>query len=171
MHERLHQIAESQGGFVPLHGRLFAEWLHYAFPRECPYPHKAGAYRLSLMTQWEAVSGMDSILDAKECEAHGEDLSGILPEHRALHEDFDWEHAAMDTIKEQSIQWADEEDTIVPWSREEEHALGTGAIIMSILRVLMMVSAVLGMGGLIVQQCSVIHSELCVSASHKQYVV
>ena len=32
----------SPGGMVPVHGRLFAQWLHYAFPRECPFPHKSG---------------------------------------------------------------------------------------------------------------------------------
>ena len=26
------------GGEVPLHGLLFAQWLHYAFPNECPHP-------------------------------------------------------------------------------------------------------------------------------------
>merc|ERR1719401_1298467 len=39
---QLEQIAGAHGGEVPLHGRLFAQWLHYAFPRECPFPHKAG---------------------------------------------------------------------------------------------------------------------------------
>lgn len=39
---QLEQIAEAHGGQVPLHGRLFAQWLHYVFPRECPFPHKAG---------------------------------------------------------------------------------------------------------------------------------
>jgi len=39
---QLEQIAATHGGQVPLHGRLFAQWLHYAFPRECPFPHKAG---------------------------------------------------------------------------------------------------------------------------------
>jgi len=40
---QLDQIATAHGGKVPLHGRLFAQWLHYAFPRECPFPHKSGA--------------------------------------------------------------------------------------------------------------------------------
>jgi len=40
---QLGQIADANGGEVPLHGRLFAQWLHYAFPRECPFPHKSGA--------------------------------------------------------------------------------------------------------------------------------
>ena len=35
---RLQDIADHNGGQVPLHGRLFAEWMHYAFPHECPYP-------------------------------------------------------------------------------------------------------------------------------------
>lgn len=39
MAERLQQIADQNGGEVPLHGRLFSEWLHFAFPNECPYPH------------------------------------------------------------------------------------------------------------------------------------
>merc|ERR1719160_769512 len=34
--------AASEGGVVPLHGRLFAQWLHYAFPRDCAFPHKSG---------------------------------------------------------------------------------------------------------------------------------
>lgn len=36
--EKLHSIAELHGGMVPLQGRLFTQWLHYAFPNECPYP-------------------------------------------------------------------------------------------------------------------------------------
>jgi len=38
---KLDSIAERNGGNVPLHGRLFAQWLHFAFPNECPYPHVA----------------------------------------------------------------------------------------------------------------------------------
>lgn len=36
---RLVQVATRHGGKIPLHGRLFAQWLHLLFPRECPYPH------------------------------------------------------------------------------------------------------------------------------------
>merc|ERR1719375_179697 len=39
----LEDIAAASGGVIPLHGRLFAQWLHYVFPRECPFPHKLGA--------------------------------------------------------------------------------------------------------------------------------
>merc|ERR1719502_2326225 len=41
MKEKLHAIAQHHDGEVPLHGRLFAQWLHYAFPNECPFPQVA----------------------------------------------------------------------------------------------------------------------------------
>lgn len=36
---KLSDIAGQNHGRVPLHGRLFMQWLHFAFPYECPYPH------------------------------------------------------------------------------------------------------------------------------------
>jgi len=41
--QRLEQIASRYDGHIPLHGRLFAQWLHHAYPRECPYPHLSGS--------------------------------------------------------------------------------------------------------------------------------
>ena len=34
MVSQLQSIAKEHGGQVPIHGRLFAQWLHYVFPRE-----------------------------------------------------------------------------------------------------------------------------------------
>mmetsp|Transcript_70516 Transcript_70516/g.153162 ORF Transcript_70516/g.153162 Transcript_70516/m.153162 type:complete len:582 (+) Transcript_70516:93-1838(+) len=42
LRSQLMNIAEANNGRVPLHGRLFAQWLHYAFPYECPFPHVVG---------------------------------------------------------------------------------------------------------------------------------
>jgi hypothetical protein len=39
---RLEEVAAINKGKVPMHGRLFAQWLHYVFPRDCPFPHVAG---------------------------------------------------------------------------------------------------------------------------------
>jgi len=36
--ERLAQIGSRHGGTVPLQSRQFAQWMHFAFPNECPYP-------------------------------------------------------------------------------------------------------------------------------------
>jgi len=42
LRHQLRQIADTNQGEVPLHGRLFGQWLHYVFPRQCAFPHKAG---------------------------------------------------------------------------------------------------------------------------------
>ncbi|CAK9022074.1 unnamed protein product [Durusdinium trenchii] len=42
----LDDVAGHHGGMVPIHGRLFAQWMHEAYPRECSYP--ATAQRSSL---------------------------------------------------------------------------------------------------------------------------
>lgn len=42
LEEQLHKISAMYQGKIPLHSRLFAQWLHYTFPRECPFPHKLG---------------------------------------------------------------------------------------------------------------------------------
>jgi len=38
LRRRLDEIAHVHGGQVPLHGRMFQQWMHHAFPNECPYP-------------------------------------------------------------------------------------------------------------------------------------
>ncbi|CAK9118343.1 unnamed protein product [Durusdinium trenchii] len=52
MSERLHKIAAQNGGEVPLHGRLFSEWLHFAFPNECPYPHMVEEAKTLTPSHW-----------------------------------------------------------------------------------------------------------------------
>merc|ERR1719386_202445 len=56
---QLAEIAGLHGGEVPVHGRLFAQWLHFVFPHECPYPHMGG---LSPKTQeqWRAQVGEEA---------------------------------------------------------------------------------------------------------------
>lgn len=60
---QLERIALTSGGKVPLHGRLFAQWLHYVFPQECPYPHKAGAASAATMTNFgsQAYASEDEV--------------------------------------------------------------------------------------------------------------
>lgn len=60
--QRLQEIAIHEGGRrVALHGRLFAQWLHHAFPRECPYPHVSDAnFESMLPEEFGQVFGKDS---------------------------------------------------------------------------------------------------------------
>jgi len=53
MRNRLKQIANAHAGRVPIFGRLFAEWLHHMYPRECPYPHVSGMRKEMSLQQWE----------------------------------------------------------------------------------------------------------------------
>merc|ERR1719352_1474995 len=57
---RLDAIAAQHGGKVPLHGRLFAQWMHHAFPHECPMPHKAGMASPMTADEWMQATGHDT---------------------------------------------------------------------------------------------------------------
>jgi len=50
--QRLEEIASHHNGTVPLHGRLFAQWLHHAYPRECSYPHVSGSKNPKTSYEW-----------------------------------------------------------------------------------------------------------------------
>jgi len=43
LRKQLDAVAAANHGRVPLHGRLFAQWLHFVYPRECAFPHKSGS--------------------------------------------------------------------------------------------------------------------------------
>jgi len=64
--QRLHDIAATHGGTVPLHGRLFTQWMHHAYPRECPYPHVSGTTDPKLPEEWGQPSGDEPIATAHE---------------------------------------------------------------------------------------------------------
>merc|ERR1719343_1485214 len=69
---RLTEIADHHDGLVPLHGRLFAQWMHHAFPLECPYPHAAGTTQPLTPDEWMDEAGADEI-----AAPHGERQSYI----------------------------------------------------------------------------------------------
>eukprot|EP00929_Paragymnodinium_shiwhaense_P113896 TRINITY_DN82195_c0_g1_i1.p1 TRINITY_DN82195_c0_g1~~TRINITY_DN82195_c0_g1_i1.p1 ORF type:complete len:583 (+),score=153.15 TRINITY_DN82195_c0_g1_i1:141-1889(+) len=54
---RLDEIAAHHGGVVPLHGRLFAQWMHFAHPQSCVYPHKSGSTYTKTTEEWEEDTG------------------------------------------------------------------------------------------------------------------
>eukprot|EP00408_Alexandrium_pacificum_P008314 CAMPEP_0171232086 /NCGR_PEP_ID=MMETSP0790-20130122/40230_1 /TAXON_ID=2925 /ORGANISM="Alexandrium catenella, Strain OF101" /LENGTH=336 /DNA_ID=CAMNT_0011698317 /DNA_START=20 /DNA_END=1030 /DNA_ORIENTATION=+ len=71
--QRLEQVAIVNGGKVPLHGRLFAQWMHHAYPRECPYPHEAGSINPQTPDEWMRATGhAEASVSAKEMRAHVE---------------------------------------------------------------------------------------------------
>mmetsp|Transcript_12218 Transcript_12218/g.23725 ORF Transcript_12218/g.23725 Transcript_12218/m.23725 type:complete len:598 (+) Transcript_12218:50-1843(+) len=70
---RLDDVAVANDGVVPLHGRLFAQWMHHVYPRECPYPHEAGTVVQQTPEAWTRESGHTHASASKaELEAHVE---------------------------------------------------------------------------------------------------
>jgi len=105
---QLHKVAEAHGGRVPLQGRLFAQWLHYVFPRECPYPHKAGLATAQTPSQF----GGQYLATSDEMRAHAGRASaaGMLP---SVMNDTEW-----------MAQWSHEEELVgehielrAPWEK------------------------------------------------------
>jgi len=66
LRSRLEEVAAVHNGKVPLHGRLFAQWLHYAFPRDCPFPHLAGTVNPQIRSKFEEVLGEDASVASDE---------------------------------------------------------------------------------------------------------
>jgi hypothetical protein len=63
LRSRLEQIAAGHGGVVQLHGRLFGQWMHHAYPRECPFPHVAGTTNPQTPDEWlgEALATVEEM--------------------------------------------------------------------------------------------------------------
>jgi hypothetical protein len=95
----LNEIAETHNGRVPLHGRLFAQWLHHAYPRECVYPVLSGTTQPLSAEDWMLARNgtAASISDA--------DLRVLLAEDEAVH------------VKD--LVDGDMEETL-PWDAQEE---------------------------------------------------
>merc|ERR1719482_335660 len=63
---RLEEVASIHNGKVPVHGRLFAQWLHFVFPRDCPFPHEAGTVNPQTPVKYEEALGTDATTASDE---------------------------------------------------------------------------------------------------------
>merc|ERR1719277_1067576 len=63
---RLESVATANGGRVPLHGRLFAQWIHNVFPRECSFPHTTGTTSPQTPDEWMRNTGHASTQASEE---------------------------------------------------------------------------------------------------------
>jgi len=63
---RLEDVATQHGGKIILHGRLFAQWLHHAYPRQCPFPHVAGSTTHMNVWNYEEKTGKPLMVSEDE---------------------------------------------------------------------------------------------------------
>jgi len=103
LRQRLDEIANAHGGTIPLHGRLFAQWMHHAYPRECQYPHLAGATAPMAALAWKAESGMNHT-------ASNDEINLIVQEAELKRNTS----SSMSTMSEEEV------GEVMPWSDEEE---------------------------------------------------
>merc|ERR1711988_1582444 len=100
---RLQEVADKNHGQVPLHGRLFAQWMHHAFPRECPYPNEAGMAMPLTPDEWMQKTGqgdskaskeeMLSMISNDDCRfvATGVDCGGARVQQDTDDDDLPWD--------------------------------------------------------------------------------
>lgn len=99
---RLDDIASQHGGMIPLHGRLFAQWLHHAFPRECPYPHLSGTTSQQTTDEYLAESG--DVGEATE-----EEMRQYMIENSTTDNTADSESVAVEEL----LEWSTVEELLV----------------------------------------------------------
>merc|ERR1740138_390898 len=122
---RLEDIAEGHHGTVPLHGRLFAQWMHHAFPRECPFPHVAGTTNPQAASEWIEQAGT-----ARATQKEMQKVTAAITAAGGVPEDEELTH------------WTHEEELLVPRTapRRAESSLWGG------LRNVMFLSALVAVG-------------------------
>jgi len=115
MMTRLNQISDQNLGTIPIHGRLFGQWLHYAFPHECPLP--VAAANALTPSAWLNGAAIGSLAEREEHiqKADELDLSGEQAE----------------------LEWTDEE--ILPFTEKSTRKGG----FLVCMRFVMMASAIL----------------------------
>lgn len=120
----LNIIASEHGGVVPLHGRLFAQWLHYAFPRECPFPHQSGATPMLLPS--DRTAGWTAV--ASHAERHRRAQAAIILDPSSLDDLPEVTHQAVNRsdVKWMSL-WTFEEELAAEEVLGEREETGPGA--------------------------------------------
>jgi len=100
---QLEQVARGNGGMVPLHGRLFAQWLHYVFPRECPFPHKIGAVSSATPADYDG----EVIATKEDMRRYASNATAVELPSSVGKEELQW-----------MSQWSPDEELIVDYAPE-----------------------------------------------------
>lgn len=106
--QRLEEIAAGHNGMVPIHSRLFAQWMHHIYPRECPYPHVTGTADAKLPADFMAESGIHASATEEEMRYHVE-KSGATVDSEAKY----------DLLVEDVMPWSPEQELVVVHSTED----------------------------------------------------
>jgi len=67
--QRLDELGDHHDKQIPIHGRLFAQWMHFAYPRECPFPHISGTIQPKTVQETSAA-GQATTAQAEEMQKY-----------------------------------------------------------------------------------------------------
>jgi len=130
LEKKLHAIAQRHGGEVPLHGRLFAQWMHFAFPLECPFPHVAGNSSVMSAAHWRNQIG-----DFR-----------VTPEDKARFIQEGGANAQMLALDPVTLEWSDEE--VLPL-QEPQYRSTISAVVRVVVQLSMILMLIrVGLAGL-----------------------
>merc|ERR1719471_174256 len=137
--QRLMEIAARYDGRVPLHGRLFAQWMHHAYPRECPYPHISGTTQPQTVKEYKAQSNMAPTLTK---DALKEAVAAAKPET---------EYAGSD----ECTRWSEYEELYVGDHRASLAGRQQQGITMQLLRLVVYASMATAASGMLAHRSSI----------------
>jgi hypothetical protein len=94
LRSRLDEIAAAHGGSVQLHSRLFTQWMHHAYPRECPYPHVSGTTSQESAETWTDGNGGNATATEEELMQFTSNTIDISPTETVedIHDLMMWTH-------------------------------------------------------------------------------
>lgn len=100
---RLEDVAAHHDGQVPIHSRLFSQWLHHVYPLECPYPHLSGTKSPEWMEDFESETGRVSVFSDSEMRSFIHNNSMVEKRKTLMHNDIG-----------SCAPWTDEEELYAP---------------------------------------------------------
>jgi len=127
--QRLDDIAAGHGGTVPMHGRLFAQWMHHAYPRECEYPHLSGTTNPQTEAEWNDLRREATATQAEMLEYCSQ------PQEDGLQ--------AGSELKEVEMPWSHEEELLI--KRTPQQPVSTSTSVRNVMLLAALSSVLVGL--------------------------
>lgn len=147
---RLHEVANHHGGMIPLHGRLFGQWLHYAFPRECPFPHVLGATRPQTAEAYVKETRRDFAANKTEMEHY---VSLPAPHQQRATETGELH----EVLAMESSMWTMEEELVVSREVAASQRSSSGSWIRGVMFTLAVVFGLISLKGTVDSKLSAVY--------------
>jgi hypothetical protein len=151
---RLDDSAALHNGVVPLHARLFSQWMHHAYPRECPYPHVSGTTSQQDMDEWAIETGLKSLASDEE-----------IRTFTSAKEPLSKEQEEGDRIMA-SLPWSPEEELLVVRATPRDKGFSSLFSLRPLILFMLIASSAMAM-----MQMFKTGSEICIDGSNHKFLV